>query len=211
MRIVTAAAALAFSAAAVPAFAQPADKPAAAAPAPPGAAPATPVDPASLAVARQILTIGFPPEKREQMFNSIIDALLAQTRQNVALAKFSDDKEFQALLDRANQRMFAAMKASLTGAIPDYFDAMARAYARGFSADDLNAILAFVKTPAGQHYLERSSQLLKDPDVALAGQRMTGQLMAKMPDIIAENMKDVQDYVAKKERSAKLAHAAHAS
>jgi hypothetical protein len=212
MRVVTAAAALAISVVALPAFAHGSGKPPiTVAPAQQAAAPAAPVDPASLAVAREILVIGFPPDKREQMFNSMIDTIMTQARQNVSLDKFSDDTEFQTLLDRSNQRMFEAMKASLTAAIPDYFDAMARAYARGFSADDLNAILAFVKTSAGQHYLERSSQLLKDPDVALASQRMTMQLMAKMPDIISEIMKDVQDYVAKKEKNAKLTHAAHAS
>ena len=198
--------------AAAPGFAEEVQKPATvAAPEQPGTGPACPVDPSSLAIAHEILTLGFPPEKREQMFASVIDAIMAQARSNVQLQKFSDDKEFQAILDRSNLRMMEAMKASISAAIPDYFEAMARAYARDFSADDLNAILSFVKTPAGQHYLERSSQIVKDPDVALAGRRMTAQLMAKLPDIMAENIKDAEDYVAKKEKQAKASHAAHIS
>jgi hypothetical protein len=163
-------------------------------PAPPAAAP---VDPASLALARQILTIGIPPEKRVQMFSSIIDSISDQARKSMEALPFAKDKDFKALMDRSTQRMWGEMKPIMTAALPDIFESMARAYAREFSADDLNAMLAFARTPAGQHFFERSPLILKDPDVQAANQRMSAQMLTKLPEIMRENRQDIEDYVAK--------------
>ena len=117
------------------------------------------------------------------------------------------DKEFQTILDRSTQRMFDQLKATIDSALPDYFESMARAYARDFSPDDLKAILAFVKTPAGQRYFARAPLILKDPDVQASGQRMTAQLFAKLPEITRENKRDIDDYVARTAKQAKPAAA----
>ena len=159
-----------------------------------------PLDPASLALAHQILTIAFPPERRSQMMASIMDSIVEQTRKNMQSQMPAGDKEFQALLDRSTQRMLDQMKASMNAALPDYFESFAHAYARGFSRDDLEAILAFAKTPTGQRYFERAPGLLKDPDVQAAGQRMSAQLLAKLPEITRETMRDVEEYVAAKKK-----------
>jgi hypothetical protein len=183
-------------------------QPASAAPAaepPPHPAPAAALNPESLAVAHQILDTAFPPAKRMQMFGSMIDSLTEQMKSAVPSSQFSNDKDFQALLDRSQARMFAELKAATQDAIPDYFEAMARAYARDFSLDDLDAILAFAKTPTGQHFFERSTQILKDPDVQAASQRMSAKLMAKLPEITRQSMQDVEDYVAKKQKEEQAA------
>ena len=157
-----------------------------------------PVDPTALAIAHQILAIGMPPENRSQMFGSIMDSVNDQTRKNVEGLGLSKDKDFQAVMNRSTQRMWDEMKPIMNAALPDIFESMARAYAREFSTDDLNALLAFVKTPAGQHFFERAPMILKDPDVQAANQRMTAQLLGKLPQIMQENMRDIEDYVAKK-------------
>lgn len=170
------------------------------APATPTPAPASlgPVDPASLALAHQIITLAFPPAKRADMMSSMIDSLLDQARNSLQDDKLTQDKDFQALLDRSTQRMFDQMKASLNTALPDYFESMERAYARDFSRDDLTAILAFVKTPAGQRYFERAPQIVKDPDVQAVSRRMTSELLGKLPELQQELVRDVQDYISKK-------------
>ena len=164
-----------------------------------------PLDPASVALAHQIVTIAFPPEKRSQMFGSMMDSVVEQTRKNVQSHVKSGDKEFQTLLDRSSERMFEAMKTSVESSLPDIFKSFERAYARSFSHDDLVAILAFVKTPAGQRYFERAPQLLKDPDVEAATGRMTAQLFTKLPQIQRETMREVEDYVATKNEEEKSA------
>ena len=172
---------------------------------------APPVDPASLAVAHEILDTAFPPAKRSQMFASMTDSLPAQMKQAVPSSMISNDKDFQALLQRSQDRMFADMNAAMQDAIPDYFEAMARAYARDFSLYDLNAILTFARTPTGGRFFARSTELIKDPDVQAAGQRMSAKLLAKLPEITRESMKDIEDYIAKKEKEEKAAKPAHVS
>jgi hypothetical protein len=163
------------------------------------------VDPASLALAQQILTIAFPPANRSKMYASVMDSIVEQTRKTMDTASLTGDKEFQAILDRSSKRMMDQLRATMDASIPDYFESFARAYARDFSSDDLNAILAFVKTPAGQHYFERAPTLLNDPDVQASNQRMMNQLVAKLPEITRQNMQDVQDYIARKAKEKKTA------
>jgi hypothetical protein len=169
------------------------------------AAKATAVDPAALALAHQILDIGFPAEKRSQMFASVMDSLIRQSRTATESLGLTNDKDLQALMNRSTQRMWDQMKPIMNAALPDIFDSMARAYAREFSTDDLSAILAFVKTPAGQHYFERASNILKDPDVQAANQRMLVQLMGKLPEIARQNKQDIEDYAARKAKQEKAA------
>jgi hypothetical protein len=164
---------------------------------------ATPVDPASLALAHQILAIEWPPEKRAKMYDSMMDSIVEQTRKTLENKDMAGDKDFQAMVDHSTVRMFDEMKASIIADLPDYFGAMEHAYARQFSPDDLRSILAFVKTPAGQHYFQRIPEVLKDPDMQAANQRLQSQLLGKMPEIQREAMKDVADYIAKKEKQAK--------
>ena len=171
----------------------------AAAGASPTAKPA-PVDPTALAIAHQILAIGMPPEKRSLMFGSIMDSINDQARKNVESLGLTKDKDLQAVMDRSTQRMWDEMKPIMNAALPDIFESMARAYAREFSTDDLNALLAFVKTPAGQRFFERSPMILKDPDVQAANQRMGAKLLAKLPQIMQENVRDIEDYAAKKKQ-----------
>jgi hypothetical protein len=88
---------------------------------------------------------------------------------------------------------------------------MAHAYARTFTPDELTQILAFVNTPAGQHYFQQAPQILQDPDVQAANQRLAAKLMDKLPEVQRQTMQEVEDYVAKKEKQANPSHAAHAS
>ena len=166
---------------------------------------ATTVDPAALALAHQILDIGFPAEKRSQMFASVMDSLMRQSRKATENLGLTKDKDLQALMNRSTQRMWDQMKPIMNAALPDIFESMAHAYARQFSTDDLNAILAFVKTSAGQHFFERAALILKDPDVQAANQRMVAQLMGKMPEILRQNKQDIEDYAARKAKQEKTA------
>lgn len=177
--------------------------PANAASVPPAEPKMTAVDPAALAIAHQILAIGFPVEKRSQMLLSVVDSVNEQVRKSAQNSGLTKDKDLQAILDRSSQRMWDAMKPVMNAAIPDIFEGMARAYAREFSVDDLNALLRFVETPAGQRFIERSPLIMKDPDVQASQQRMMAQMMGKLPEIMRQNQQDIEDYVAKKARDQK--------
>jgi hypothetical protein len=158
------------------------------------------LDPNSLALAHQIISVAFPPDKRVQMYNSMMDSIIVQSRQSMESLPLAKDKDFQALIDRTTKRMLDQLKATIIASIPDIFESMSRAYARDFSTDDLNAILAFVKTPAGQHYFDRLPLIVQDPDVKAATQRAMAQLLAKQPELDRENKRDIEDYIARKEK-----------
>jgi hypothetical protein len=59
-------------------------------------------------------------------------------------------------------------------------------------------MLAFARTPAGQHFFQRSPGILNDPDVQAANQRVMNKIMAKLPEIVRQNRQDIEDYLAKK-------------
>jgi hypothetical protein len=185
----------------VPAVAQDTASAAASAAAPPASGSDAALDPVALDLAHQIIAIAFPPEKRSQMYASIMDSIMDQTRKNVESKLGTGDADLDAVLDRSLQRMHDQMKVTMNASIPDYFESFARAYARDFSRDDLQAVLAFVKTPAGQHYFARAPELLKDPDVQAANQRLMEKLLAKLPELQAQTLRDVQDYVARKKQN----------
>src|SRR5438270_12066094 len=105
------------------------------------AAKATAVDPAALALAHQILDIGIPAEKRSQMFGSVMDSLIGQTRKATENLGLTKDKDLQALMNRSSQRMWEELKPIMNAAVRDIFDRMARAYAREFSTVDLKRVL----------------------------------------------------------------------
>ena len=165
----------------------------------PKATGAATVNPASLALARQILTVAFPPERREAMYARVMNSIVTQVRASMEKAHPSGDKEFDALVDREMHHMVDEMQQIVDAHIPDYFEGMARAYSRSFSPDELKQILAFAQTPTGQRYFQRSTTLVQDSDVAAANQRMMADMQAKLPEMTRQMMEDVKAYVAKKD------------
>jgi len=159
-----------------------------------------PVDPASLAVAREILAVAFPAEKRPELFRAVMQSMVDQTSDSMRSLGKAKDKDFQTIVDRSTHRMFDQLTEIIVAALPDYFEGMARAYARDFSLDELNAVLAFVKTPAGQHYFQRAPLLLKDPDVQAANQRMIATMAERAPEMAREPRQEVEAYVARKSK-----------
>jgi hypothetical protein len=130
---------------------------------------ATPLDPETLALANQVVDLAFPPETRHAMSSRVIDAMLAQTREaTAATTGHRPDAGEQQILDRYMERLRADADRIVTESSPSLYAAFARGYARLFTRDELIQIRAFVSTPAGAKYVQRSSELLSDPDVAAA-------------------------------------------
>jgi len=179
--------------AAAPAFAQTAPAPA------PAPTAASPVDPERLAIAEEVVALAFPVERRREMFARVTDSLLAQFRAAaLETAPGPVDAGAQAILDRYLVRVRAEADRLNTIVSPELFAAFARAYARAFTRDELVQIRAFVATPAGAKYVQRSGTLLSDPDVARVNTAHIQRAMETMAPVKDEFLRDLADYFRKR-------------
>lgn len=170
-------------------------------------APATPAtaapapDPERLAIAREIIALGFPPATRPAMLTRASEALMTQMRDGLLRSIGSvPEPELQRILDRHLERVRTATREFNGDGAPAIFEATARAYARNFSHDDLVQIRAFVSTSAGANYLQRSAELLSDPDVAEANRAHMARAFGLMQPLLEEFRREVDAYVAAQRR-----------
>lgn len=133
------------------------------APSPPPAA--APLNPADMQVARDIIAIAMPPEQRVAMMQGVSNALLGAMSANIRSQIAVDDPGLNHIIDTMLAQVPERMKPVYERNIPVLAETMARAYVRHFSSEDLHAILAFARTPAGQHYLSRSLVVAQDPEI----------------------------------------------
>jgi hypothetical protein len=188
--------------AAVLAVALAAAGPALAQTAPPSAAAASadaPLDPKAIALAHEILDIGMPPETRPTMFAGIMESIRTQMRDSMAKMAGTGDAETDAIIGRGIDRMYSAMTAKMNSRLPEIYDAMARAYARQFSMDDLAQIRVFVSTPAGQRFFSRSANIVGDPDFIEVNKRSMAEIMAMAPELQKQMMDELMAHLAKRE------------
>jgi hypothetical protein len=175
---------------------------AAAQPAPPIAAissPAPPpVDPERLAIAQEVVALAFPPPQRQAMFMRVTDAFMAQIRQaTFGPTGAPGDPGAETIFNRFVARVRAQVGRSTAEASPELFAAFGRAYARMFTRDELVQIRAFVATPAGAKYVQRSAELLSDPDAARANTDYMRSYLAAMKPIQADFLRELTDYFQK--------------
>ncbi len=208
LTLVAAGPALAQSAPAQPAS-QPALAPSPSAP-PAPAADATELDPKAVALAQEILDIGMPPESRPAMFAGIMDSLRSQIRDSMSKITGTGDAEADAIIGRGIDRMYTEMTAQMNKHLPDFYRAMARAYARQFSFEDLTQIRAFVGTPTGQRFFSRSASVMRDPDVIEANRRSMVDIMGLAPQMQKQMIEELAAHIAKKEGQ-KTRSGSHAS
>jgi hypothetical protein len=163
------------------------------------APPRPPADPARLALATELVTLLMPPEMARANLEASMAQAMSGLRQQLAMApmraalmaagvaegesrRFSPAtfRRLTAILDpafEARQRLLADIttKSVLAVAIefePQFRAATAEAYARQLSLADLGAVVAFLKTPAGQAFAPLPATINTDPAIAERQQAM---------------------------------------
>ena len=131
----------------VPATAQEAAEKTVEAPAP------QPVDPAKLALARQIVDNGFPEDTREAIFFGTVDQMTEQMREASLANLGTQDPGVIAVFDQWLADYLVDSKQVLRNYIPRMMDALAQSYAVMFTKTELRDIAAFVSTPSGQRFI----------------------------------------------------------
>lgn len=162
-------------------------------PAPLAAAAVTeaPVDPARLAVARIVIDLLLPPSSREQMIDSMTASQSAIMRQgfttNPQFTKaFGDDPRVRRAFNDFLLRMSERSRAETRALLPEYSEALARAYARRFDLKQLDDIRAFFDTPTGHAYSQISIAAMSDPDVVAWQRNVMARSMSHFPQDIAD-------------------------
>ena len=155
------------------------------------------VDPARLALGRQVIAILYPPERRDAMMASMVETLMAQIRAGTHLPAMFNDPGLKAILDRNFASMPARLIPVITRNLPRMHEAIATAYARAFTTAELSEIVAFGRTPAGKHYFQQSGSLLADRDVAAANTAYIAEAQQMNQQFSAQVRQEVTDYLSK--------------
>ena len=159
------------------------------------------LDPVAINLAHQLLDIIAPPATRQAKLAERFKFLAEQTRASYASMPASKDPEFSAIVDKDMDDMWQGMVAVMGQHMPALYDAMARAYARKFSAPELREILAFAKTPAGLKFLQSGSLIAQDVDVMAVQQQMLVDMTAGLPARKKKTDAAIAGYVANKSKA----------
>lgn len=150
------------------------------------------LDPASLALARDIVAKIIPADRRQEMFKKLMSDLMQQ----LLSARSSDitDPGVQAIVDKHLADFRDQALPILEKHMPKLLEAIAHAYVREFSVDELRQIDAFADSAAGTHYLSRSADLLGDREVAQANREYAAEVYTLEPAMKASLANDLADY-----------------
>ena len=151
------------------------------------------IDPGRLAIAKDIVAIAYPVEIREQIFNGAMDAMLVQMR-GTMFASLKNDPGAEHIVSSHVDRFVVKGKAILKGHIPAMMDALADAYSREFTASELTELRAFASTPAGSHFLQRSSAVLSDPSFRAANESYLRELRPQIDKMQGELVEELAGY-----------------
>jgi hypothetical protein len=147
-------------------------------------------DPARLAAAQALIERIMPADKRDAMIEQMVRPMLTNAREAMSSAPLFAEMTkknpqlgatMNAFMDEEFERSIATTKA----AMPAMLDAMARAYARRFTLDQMRDMDNFFQTPSGRAYIEQVPTIMTDPDVLAAQRAMMTQTMSGMQERMA--------------------------
>jgi hypothetical protein len=142
-------------------------------------------EPARLAAAQALIGKIMPVDRRDAMVDQMIRPMIENMRGAMSSSpQFeslrSEDPKFGPAFDDFVKNELEHSLATTKAAMPALFDAMARAYARRFTLDQIRAISDFFDTPAGRAFAEQTPTLMSDPDVLAAQRAMMTDAMKGM-------------------------------
>lgn len=171
----------------------------------------TPVDPMTLAKARQVATRLLPPGIYKKILGSVMGPMfdnMGDMVKSMPLKQLAEigglDGQQAAALDKVDvaevmaiydphwqereklsvQAMMDAMAEFFTTVEPDLREAMAQAYAHHFTAAELDDLNRFFATASGAKFANRYMTIMTDPAMIDATKSMMPKMMQQMPQFI---------------------------
>jgi hypothetical protein len=153
-------------------------------------------DPAKLAEARAIVAAIFPPQQRPEMVKNLLNQFVAQFQSAVPTGLESlHDAGLNAIMDKFRAGIPDDLAPVVEAHLPQIIDATASAYTHEFSLAELKDIHAFAQTPAGAHYLSKSTQMMGDPSIVAANKAYMVDVVTLAKAKEAEVKSDLLDYI----------------
>jgi hypothetical protein len=169
------------------------------------AAPTQTPDANELAEARAIIEIMFPPSQRQQMIKKMMEDILAPMRASLPKGAL-DEPGLKAIMDEHLTKMQARSLKLFQKHMPALFEAMVTAYTREFSLAELKEVHAFARSPAGTHYLSKSTAMVGDPAMVQVNTAMFADSRVLSQEMLPKLKQDIMDYlIAHPELAQKLA------
>ena len=161
-------------------------------------APVSNVQPSAeqLVAAQQLMSAIMPPEQRDAMVEQMITAMMANIlpsiRQRLDERGILDNPDISPVFDRFLARQTQSAIDQLKVQMPELIEAMSRAYARRFTASQMDEMHAFFRTPTGQLYVTESMGIMSDPDVAEWQRNSMSKSMEKLPDELKKLQEELE-------------------
>jgi hypothetical protein len=165
-----------------------------------------PVDAGRLVQAKRLIAELAPPEKRDAMIDSIMRPMMANIRHGL-----EDSAEYRSLFADQPQLRDVMVKfidaetehsiKLAREAMPALYEAMATAYARRFSTEQLNELERFFETPTGQAYAAQAATIMSDPDIMAAQRAMMTKSLDGLQDRLRAMTRQMVDQAKKKGKS----------
>ena len=155
----------------------------------------------NLAIAQEIIRVGYPEDIREELFFGPMDQAMAQIVQASPSLRNLEDEGLAEILGDWMLENSDEMKITLRGHIPRMMDAMGQAYANLFTEQELADILQFASTSSGKKFLQTQSSVMSDPYFAAANQQFLDEPMAQIR-VSRQTLKEqITRYLERKEEN----------
>lgn len=154
--------------------------------------PAPAADP-SMALATSIIEVIIPPDHSDDYVGHMVAAIAAPTRAQLQRLD-RGDPAMHKLIDDYTTQLFAITRDIMIQDMPALRAAMAHAYSRNFTRDELAEILAFARTPTGAKYLSRAADLMQDSEMQALMLQIGNETRVRMDPLNAKFRADITAY-----------------
>lgn len=151
-----------------------------------------------------IVELIVPADQREAMFSKIIDAFMTNSIAGVMQANpeinqlLSEEPELRQIFATFVERQRNLVLQDLRETSPELMFAYTNAYARAFTAKELDGLNAFFVTPVGRKYVSMAPGLMADPDFAAWQKGVAARAEARKDEELKKLMDQVTPVIRAK-------------
>lgn len=154
-----------------------------------------------LTAAEHLMSAMMPAEQREAMIEQMVTAMMTNIMPSIKNALDVEGMLTNPGVEQVFDRFLARQQKSaidqLNVQMPMMIEAMSRAYARRFTAEQLSEMRAFFSTRTGQLYVKESMGIMSDPDVAAWQRNSMTKSMEKLPEELKTLRQELEEILGR--------------